>query len=112
LTNAAVGGAALNSYCPAVLGGIGPNNVGSLVAVCGRVTAVGSGFYYVDDGSGVTDPRINTATGRPYSGIKVIDAVRAPEVDDYWMVTGIATVEVNGSDLIRTILSTDSRQMQ
>jgi hypothetical protein len=102
----ALGGIALNGYTPGVDGGLGPNNIGLLVTVFGRVTVTGSGFFYLDDGSGVIDPRVD-----PYKGLKVIDAAHSPGADEYWMVTGISTVEPNGSDLIRAVISADSLRL-
>lgn len=46
-----VGGSGAAPYCAGVPGALGPYNVGTLMRVVGRVSAVGSGFVRVDDGS-------------------------------------------------------------
>lgn len=40
---------------PAVKGGVGLSNVGLLVKAVGKVTAVGSAYFYIDDGSALND---------------------------------------------------------
>jgi len=54
MTNRAVGGGSTTGQ-QGVAGGVGVNNIGLLVATTGRVTSIGSGFFYIDDGSAVTD---------------------------------------------------------
>ncbi len=53
-----------------VVGGFGLNNVGLFVRVWGMVTQIGSGYLYIDDGSGSSD---GTQTGAVNNvGIRVI----------------------------------------
>jgi len=59
MRGASVGGEGIPPYTPGVLGGVGLNNGGLLVRVCGSVTAVSGSVFYVDDGSGVVDPSGN-----------------------------------------------------
>ncbi|MDO8587464.1 MAG: hypothetical protein Q7T82_10525, partial [Armatimonadota bacterium] len=109
--NACVGGTDLNLYTPGVLGGLGPNNIGAAANVYGRISAVGSGFFYLDDGSGVIDPRINPATGQPYAGGKVISS-EFPGLNEYWTASGISSMEPDGAFLIRTMRATSARRLQ
>ena len=53
LTNKSLGGEALNAYTPGFPGLYGTNNVGLLVAATGTLTKTGSGYWFIDDGSGV-----------------------------------------------------------
>ena len=52
LTNASLGGAALNALTPGVTSGMGPNTIGAYVSVCGRASYVDSATFIVFDGSG------------------------------------------------------------
>ena len=54
-----VGGSALDGSTPGVSDGAGLNNVGLLVRVAGKVTAVVSDGFYLDDGCGVKDETDN-----------------------------------------------------
>ncbi|HUV04373.1 MAG TPA: S8 family serine peptidase [Armatimonadota bacterium] len=93
VVNRDVGGSALNIYTPGVTGGTGLNNVGLLICVWGRVTAVGSDYFYLDDGS-------NLAGASGYTGLKVITGVLSkPGSDQYAAVVGISSVEVDGSTI-------------
>lgn len=91
ISNKALGGSAW-MYAPSgtvgqsgVVGGYGLNNIGLLVRVFGEVTSVGSGFFYVDDGSGVKD-----SSGR--TGVRVYaDGLALPTVGDFACVTGVST---------------------
>lgn len=64
---------------------IGLNNIGLLVCTTGRVTYVGTTYFYIDDGSGASD-------SADYGGIRVYaPGVSLPAVDDYIRVTGISS---------------------
>jgi hypothetical protein len=68
-----VGGIELNSNTPGVVGGIGPNNVGLLVTLFGKVTqrqTTPPRYFYLDDGSGLKDGA--TTGGIENVGIRVI----------------------------------------
>ncbi|MCE5315084.1 MAG: S8 family peptidase [Armatimonadota bacterium] len=83
-----VGGGTLQ-FKPGVTGGAGANNVSLLVAVCGRVTATGSTYFYVDDGSKLED-------GSGFTGIKVIcENLTIPAENSYVRVMGISSVETS-----------------
>ncbi|MDO8588420.1 MAG: DUF4038 domain-containing protein [Armatimonadota bacterium] len=108
IANSALGGAQLNPNTPGVFGGFGLNNIGSRVTIFGKVTAVGTGFFYLDDGSAVTDPRTNPGTGQPCVGVKVLSSVVLPDVGNYWTATGISTVESDSGNLIRVLRATEA----
>lgn len=83
---------------PGVFGGTGPNNMGLLVTLFGKVTYVGSGFVYIDDGSGLSDGSGNV-------GVKVmLNGVEAPSLNEYVEVTGISGVESIAGHNARVIL--------
>jgi len=102
MSNFSLGGVAFNGYTPGVTGGGGPNNVGTRVRIWGKVTAVDSGFFYLDDGSGVTDPRTDPATGQPYKGVRVYSSASA-SLDEYWTAVGASSLDVVGSDKVRAV---------
>ncbi|MCX8053491.1 MAG: DUF5010 domain-containing protein [Armatimonadetes bacterium] len=64
-----VGGVAIPPYVPGVNEPYGPNNVGLLVRIAGRVTKVLTNYILVDDGSNVRDldDRIGVLVGCPGS---------------------------------------------
>ena len=95
MPNRSVGGGTIGSpplgqY--GVLGGTGLNNVGLLVTTWGRVTATGSGYAVIDDGSG-TPVRLDTST-----------LADPPEEDDYISVIGISSLYKPGVDRLRLVL--------
>jgi len=79
-----LGGGALG-YQPAIVGSYGLNNVGLLVRVCGRVTASGTGYFYLSDGAKCKD-------GSGAFGVKVLCGTsRPPPVGSYVAVTGASS---------------------
>ena len=89
LSNKQLGGSTLNLYTPGVKNGIGLNNIGLLVQVWGRVTQLGSGYFYIDDGSGLLD---GSTTGiLQNNGIRVLAAPDTSLPGDIVIVTGIST---------------------
>lgn len=92
VTANALGGARLNNYTEGVTGGRGPNNVGSLVRICGKVTAVdtSSRYFYVDDGTGYTNG-IVAAKGVPVYYGKIVGTL-IPVVGQTVGVTGASTI--------------------
>jgi hypothetical protein len=90
MMNRAVGGSALNAQTPGITGGIGLHNVGLLVTAWGKVKAVGSDYFYMDDGLGLLDGSGNT-------GIKVrTGTLSEPAINQYALVTGICSTETSG----------------
>ena len=81
----AAGGKAVNADTPSISNGTGLYNIGMLVRIAGNVTSSDTGFFYLDDGSGLTDGS-NT-------GIKVIcGSVTAP-TSGTKTVTGLVGIE-------------------
>ncbi|MDO8588419.1 MAG: hypothetical protein Q7T82_15435 [Armatimonadota bacterium] len=71
-------------------GGVGPNNVGLLVSVCGEVTGVdpGGAYFWVDDGSGP---------------LKVVSGSLAEPVKPYVSVTGVCGLDASSGDALAVI---------
>ena len=87
----AAGGKAINADTPSITSGTGLYNIGMLVRIAGNVTASGTGFFYLDDGSGLMDGE--------NMGIKVIcGSVTAP-TEGTKTVTGLVGVE-NGKAVL------------
>lgn len=103
----AVGGCALNQYTPGVTNGVGPNNIGLLVRVWGRITAVdsstGNKFFYIDDGSGLEDGTFPDRKGLRVTWINLWNAPN-PQVGKYALVTGIVSCFQSGGRMCPQIL--------
>lgn len=110
MSTVSLGGIDFNSTTPGALGSLGPNNVGLLVTVWGKVTASDNGFFYLDDGSHVQDVRINPATDSPYAGVRVATDTVHPLVGEYWAATGISSLEAvgNPAQYMRLVLPRNS----
>jgi hypothetical protein len=81
-----------------VPGSVGPNNIGLLVRIWGRVTAAGRGWFYVDDGSNVQD-------GTGNSGIYVeAPGLALPSRGAYVSVTGISSCDRYAGRLVNVLL--------
>jgi len=102
MSNAALGGAAVGNVTVPIGKGKGVRNVGLLVRTWGKVTAVGTGWFYIDDGSKCSD-------GTGITGIKVISTAN-PAPGSFVTVTGICSSEKVGtkfSPVIRTRRASD-----
>lgn len=98
-----LGGAALNAQSPGVTGGTGPNNIGLLVRMWGRVRAVSPGaYYYLDDGFGWSDG--TTTGGVPNIGVRVLADPGSIAVNDFISVTGASTTFLGSSQIQRAII--------
>jgi len=88
-------------------GGVGLNNVGLLIRAWGKVTQVGDGYLYIDDGSGLID---GTSTGLSANkGVKVICSPTGYTSGQYLIVTGISSCFQTPSGLIaRKIITRNS----
>jgi hypothetical protein len=93
----AVGGRSLNQFTPGVAGSSGTYNLGLLISVSGRVTATGTGCFWLDDGSGR-----EAEGGR--TGLKVESAVPV-SVGQMLKVTGISAAYVDGSTVRSVVLT-------
>lgn len=93
VSNRALGGESFGNHTPGVTGGTGPNNVGLYVTVYGRVTAIGNGYYYLDDGSGLLDG--SQTAGLPNRGVRIIGSAGSLKVGDVARISGASTVFLN-----------------
>lgn len=106
-----------------VPGGIGLNNVGLPVRVCGLVTAYveeddDPGYYefmYVDDGSGLYDGNLMGPGGTPAKGIRVVlpKNFSGDYLGKYVEVTGVSSIDRLGSitdDVVRCIRRPNVRE--
>ena len=104
MNNRSLAGGGFNVLTPGAYGAYGLNNVGLLVRAWGKVTAVGSDYFYLDDGSNCDD-------GSGSSGVRVVNVSGyMPSTDDYVAVTGIsglATYATNYARTVRLALSSD-----
>lgn len=97
LVTKSIGGSAFG-FNPGITGGIGLNNTGLLVKIAGKVTAVVSDGFYLDDGAKLTDGTGNT-------GIKVWTGAANSATQDSWItVTGVVSLRKSGTTLYPQIL--------
>ncbi len=83
-----------------IWGANGLNNIGLFVRIWGNVTANGTGWFYLDDGSGVSDGSVN-------SGIYVnAEGQTVPDVGKYACVTGISSCRKYQNNVVNTLLAT------
>ena len=79
---------------------LGTNNIGLLVRVWGKVTAVGDGCFYVNDGSAGDD-------GNPdVKGVKVLvpaGLTELPDPGERVTVTGVVSCYESGGHVFRQI---------
>jgi len=102
LPNFVLGGASPGSYTSGVTGASGLYNIGLLVTSWGRVTEVGAGCFWMDDGSGIT-----ADTG--HLGVRVVTGGLAMPpgfgLDAYVMATGISScAKLPDGTIVRAIL--------
>jgi len=82
------------------------NNTGLLVKLAGRVTANGTGYFYLDDGSAWDDFETpDAALGMP-SGLRIAlpDNTTAPSVGSFVVVTGISSYYRSSDSLVYRML--------
>ncbi|MDH7601311.1 MAG: hypothetical protein QHI38_04100 [Armatimonadota bacterium] len=88
-----------------VSGGIGPNNIGLLVRVWGRVQSVqdesGNTVYYINDGS------------LPEHGLKLdLHGLNPPPNNSFALITGISACESSGTSLTRLLVPRTQADIQ
>jgi hypothetical protein len=89
-----------------VVGGSGLNNIGRFVTTWGRVTGIGTGYLYIDDGSALND-------GLGSTGVRVICDPTGYAVGNYLFVTGISSCFKNQSGaIVRQILARSSADVR
>ena len=103
-----LGGASFNALTPGVTNGQGLYNTGLLVRCWGRVTYSDTSsptdrYFYVDDGSGLSDGS--------HPGVRVRCGSVSPPISGMAIVTGIATSEQVGSDVVPAILIRDAADL-
>lgn len=86
-----------------VLGGLGLNNIGLLIKTWGKVTQIGSGYLYIDDGSGLRDETQTDAEGN--MGVRVICSPTGYSSGDKVEITGISSCFQTSSGIVRRILT-------
>jgi hypothetical protein len=85
-----------------VTGGAGLNNIGTFVKVWGRVTQIGSNYFYIDDGSGLRD---GTKTGTVYNeGVRVLLSGAGVTSGQFVTVTGVSSCFWDGTNYHRQIV--------
>jgi len=92
ISGESLGGVQLNSWAPGVTGGSGPNHLGLLVTVSGKVTqrqTTPPVHFYIDDGAGLKD---GTLTGGIENvGIRIDADPSGYDEGSYVAVTGISS---------------------
>ncbi|MDO8683713.1 MAG: hypothetical protein Q7N50_09560 [Armatimonadota bacterium] len=92
MPNARLGGAGIGSVTEGVTGGVGVNNIGLLVRTLGAVKSIGTGCFYISDGS------------LPEGGaLKVSPGVLTLQNPRQVIVTGICSCEQDGENIVRVI---------
>jgi len=93
-----IGGESFGSYTPGITGGAGLNNVGLLVTVAGKVTALTSDGFYLDDGSVLRDDSASV-------GIKVwTGAGNSASVDQTVIVTGVVSCRAGAGGAVYPVI--------
>ena len=100
MTNLTLGGSDGSAVYGAT-SGVGLNNVGLLVKTFGRITEVGPGYIYINDGSDISPgQRCQVKVLLPETG--------SYDVGSYVFVTGISTLDLDGVTYKRMIRPRDS----
>lgn len=85
-----------------LLSACGLNNLGILVRLCGKVTAQGGDYFYLDDGCKCDD-------GSGHTGVRVICGdIAKPPVGQYVMVTGVSSSYYDRGLLFRAVVLPDA----
>ncbi len=99
MTIRSVGGGSLNSVTPGVYLGTGAYNVGVLVTVAGKVSAGGSDYFYVEDGSLAVD--VGTVTK-----LKVrCGSFAKPAAGSFVIVTGWSVTELENGKVLPIVVA-------
>ena len=97
MANKAVGGADAGGNVPGVPGAVGAYNLGLLIKIGGKVSAVGTDCFWVHDGSGLPAEAGN-------KGIKVLSGVAVSDGQSV-IITGISGA-YSDAGLIRSVIRT------
>jgi hypothetical protein len=100
-----VGGESPNQYTPGTHQGIGLYNVGLLVTVSGTVTYVDTSakYFYIDDGSGRTDPSGNQGIKIVCSGLAPGNVIPLPAQGEHVLVTGVVATQTSSGVTIPVV---------
>ncbi len=116
MTQRALKCGALNAYTPGITEGVGPNVIGQLVKLWGKVTSTdtdpmtGSNIIYLDDGSALKDGSTNSSTSDENIGIRVLYTGYTLNPGDFCVVTGtLSTWTSDGTD-VQPMLITEGPQ--
>ncbi len=100
MPNRSVGGGSLGLQ-QGIVGAADLNNIGLRVWSTGKVTHTDSGFFYIDDGSGMDD-------GSGHLGVRVTtEGLSMPAFESYVKVTGASSCYKRDGDLFRLIRATE-----
>ena len=98
ITRSLGGGA--NGGAPGVQYGVGLNNQGLLVKICGVVSSAGQGYFYISDGS-------KTTVGPLVVEVICPSGVNSPANNAFVEVTGISSSDSNSLRVVRVRKATD-----
>lgn len=104
--NQALGGGDRSATVKGVNKGVGLNNVGCLVKCVGRVTAGGSDYFYIDDGSLATN-YFGPKKLKVYSG-----SLGQPAAGSYVSVIGFSCTEDDGGNIERLLVLRSASDFQ
>jgi len=97
------GGSALGSQ-QAVAGALGLNNIGLLVRIRGKVTAVEQNRIYIDDGSNVTDAAQHTGVMVTSAQLASGNSLLLPShVGEHVSLIGISACTMQGGQIVRVL---------
>jgi hypothetical protein len=85
-----------------VPGAVGPNNIGALVRIAGRVTQTSTDYFYIDDGSAVMDGTLTGTT--PNVGVRVSWPGAVVSTGQFVTITGVSSGFANGSQFLRCVM--------
>jgi hypothetical protein len=77
--------------------------IGLMVVVSGRITAVMTDCFFIDDGSGVTDPSGIAGIKVRTQGLSLGRAIAPPGTGNWVRVTGALAIERAGSGFRRVL---------
>ena len=95
MQNSSLGGASASANCPGIPDAAGAYNLGLLVKISGKVTAIGTGCFWISDGS----PLANDPEKK---GVKVLSDATVSEGQNV-AVMGISGAYAEGSDILRVV---------
>ncbi|MDO8587873.1 MAG: HYR domain-containing protein [Armatimonadota bacterium] len=94
-----------------VVNPFGPNNIGLLIIVCGKVTQIGPDYLYIDDGHNLKD---GTLTGAEENvGVRIACNPSVYAAGDYVLVTGVSSCfRLSPTELGRRVQAVEVRKLR